>query len=101
MSGFLKFLFLCLLAVAAGIAAVSIPIEGRTVAEHVRSLVEEATGSQSPPARRAEAKRPEGKAPPRMARQRSSEPARENPPADHPSEEERRALEELIGSKVR
>ena len=98
MSGFLKFLFLCILAVAAGIAAVSFPIEGKTAAEHVRGLVE--GGLQ--PAKKAKPEPPPAKgSPPRMARQRPSEPPADRPPADNHSEEDRRALERLIGEKVR
>ncbi|WP_373045997.1 hypothetical protein [Vulgatibacter sp.] len=93
MFGFLKFLFLCALAIVAGVAAVAIPIEGKTAAEHVRALVEEQLAGGPAP------KKPAQGAPPRMARQRPSQP--ERAPADDHTEEDRRALDQLIGQKVR
>ena len=95
MFGFLKFLVLCLVAVAAGVAAVSIPVGGKTAADHVRSLVEGRLGPPEPsPARPAKG------SPPRMARQRPVQPA-ERAPADDPTDEDREALDQLIGKKVR
>jgi hypothetical protein len=94
MFGFLKFLVLCVIAVAAGVAAVAIPIDGKTAADHVRALVEgNLPGDEKPAARPAKG------APPRMARQRPSTPDRA--PADDHTEEDRKALDELIGKKVR
>ncbi len=94
MVGFLKFLVLCVIAVAAGVAAVSIPLGGKTAAEHVRALSEAWLPADEKPAAR-----PAKGSAPRMARQRPSEPDRA--PADDHSEEDRAALNELIGKKVR
>jgi hypothetical protein len=94
MFGFLKFLILCVLAVAAGVAAVAIPIDGKTAADHVRAFVEGNSGGAKPAPPPAEG------SPPRMARKRPSAPEPKEPADDH-TEEDRAALKELIGSKVR
>lgn len=91
MAGFVKFLLLALIAVAAGVAAVSVPVEGRTVAEHVRALLDDDAPA---PARKREAA-------PRMARKQALRQASDRPPADAPTDEDRAALEKLIGERVR
>jgi hypothetical protein len=106
MFAFLRFCFLCLLAVVSGVAAVSVPVAGHTPAEHVRRLVHRlggvaATIPGSPPAVAA----PSGQA---RAGSPASVPATPalarkapRPPADNPTAAERAALDELIGKKTR
>jgi len=87
-----KFVFLCLIAAAVGLAAVSVPVGDRTVADRVRALVE------------AHAPREEPKvaAPaPRRAPSRGAVLAGDRPPADDHSDEDRAALERLIEQRTR
>lgn len=103
MFGFLKFLVLCALAIAAGVAAVSVPVAGKTVAAHVESWFGEEAGEQAP-GRKAVAK-PALRAPPRVAGKATpTAPAvpaakRRVDEAD-PTPAERAALENLIGAKT-
>lgn len=90
MWGLFKFLFFCVLAVATGVAAVSVPVAGRTTAEHLRGLFEE---EGAPP--------PAAPTPEKRVMRERSRPALDRPPAEDPTEEDRAALERLIGEKVR
>lgn len=95
MAGLLKFAVLCLLAVAAGVAAVSIPVEGKTAAEHVQAWLD---GGQPRPSAPPPTSRPDQKPLAKVAKPQA--PAA--PPDDeHPTEEDRKALDELIGKRVR
>ncbi len=97
MWSFAKFAILCVIAVAVGLVAVSLPIEGRTPAEYVRGLFEthlakEKAKPQPAPKPVRAASQPAKAAPVRKA---------DNPPADHPTDEERAGLERLLGEKAR
>lgn len=100
MSGLLKFLLFCILAVAAGVAAVSVPIDGKTAAEHVQALLDDGGGRPSTP---PPTSRPDQKpvAAQRKAAARKTPAAAPDPGDDHPTEEDRKALDELIGKRVR
>ena len=91
MWGLFKFLFLCAVATAAGIAAVSIPVGDRTPAEHLRALFEEGEAAPAPAPAATEK---------RVMRERRRQAAA-RPPAEEPTQEDRAALERLIGEKVR
>lgn len=96
MGGLLKFLAFALLAVAAGVAAVSIPIEGKTAAEHVQAWLagEEGRRAQPPPTSR----------PDQQPKRKTAVSKKAPPPPpedDGPTEEDRKALDELIGKRVR
>jgi hypothetical protein len=112
MFGFLKFLLLCALAVAAGVAAVSVPVAGKTVAAHVESWLGEPDAEA--PARRAPARKPVP-APVRPSIRAAARPAAAPGPAaaplpaatpkpraaeSDPTPAERSALENLIGAKT-
>lgn len=108
MFGFLKFLFLCALAIAAGVAAVSVPVAGKTVAAHVQAFVAdslgEGPGEQAPAQRKST--RPAAKQSVAPAPAGSRAAARQAPTAKPRQEEsvptpaERAALENLIGSRT-
>jgi len=86
-----KFLILCLVAAAVGLAAVSVPIGPKTAAEYVRELVAAHAPKADPtPAAPASAPRP---APSRVAADRA--------PADDHSDDDRAALERLIQKRTR
>lgn len=87
-----KFVFLCVVAAAVGLAAVSVPIGDKTAAEHLRALVE------------AHAPREEPKVAvpaPRPAPSRGAALAGDRPPADDHSDDDRAALERLIEKRTR
>lgn len=101
MGGLFKFLFFCLLAIATGIASVSVPIDGKTAAEHLQALWDQPSRRDGPPptSRPADATKAaqRQKAAPAQA---ASAPAAD-PVDDHPNEADRKALDELIGKRVR
>jgi len=96
-------------AILVGVAAVSLPIGGKTPAEYVRGLLEahlddagearpEAAstgtkGAASQPAARPQPARTPGKVAPSQAADR--------PPADDPTDEDRAALEKLLHERIR
>ncbi|AKU90044.1 hypothetical protein [Vulgatibacter incomptus] len=93
MWGLVKFAFLVLVAIAVGLAAVSLPIEGKTAAEHVRALLGQGS-SESPKADRQ-------KAPPARASAAPIPASANRPPAEAPSDDDRKALDRLIGDRIR
>jgi hypothetical protein len=94
---FFKFLLFCLLAIGAGLAAVSIPIQGRTAVEHLQAFWDEEAAPRLPPP----TSRPDQR-PPAVAKspRRAEPPAAASEEDEGPTEDERRALDALIGSKV-
>ena len=90
------FVFLSCLAIGAGVAAVSVPVEGQTIAEHVRGLVEERPAPKAKAAPKAPApavaKKSAAKAP------KDAAPAR--PVESDPTEAEKAALDALIGGRA-
>jgi hypothetical protein len=99
----LKFLFLCALAIAAGIAAVSVPVAGKTLAGHVQAWLAEPPADR--PAARPSAKSAAGPAkaataPAKKAAARPAPTAKPRPIEDDPTPDERKALEKLIGSRA-
>lgn len=94
-----KFVILCVVAAAFGLAAVSVPVGGKTAAEHLRALVE-AHAPEAVPLPKAA---PPSRAPTAAARPtppRAHDPA-DRAPAEDPSDEDRAALERLIQKRSR
>lgn len=96
----LGFGFLCCLAIGSGVAAVSVPFEGRTASEHIRGLFE------APAPKRAAAKaRPDRTASPAAAAAPGkAEPVAtrpQRPQENDPTAAERAALDDLLGGKAR
>lgn len=93
----LSILGLVLLSIGSGVAAVSIPIEGKTLAEHVRSRYE---APARPPRAPSKAGRP---AEPKVA---TAKPAAGKPATKPvvkegtPTRKDRDALDSLIGEKL-
>jgi|GEM_PF-2318107 len=86
MFALIRWAFLCFLAVVAGIAAVSIPLGGKTLAERLRDLAE---GAEVERVAAEAAKKA-------LARIAENEPS----PADEITEEDRKALERLLGERT-
>lgn len=86
MFALIRWAFLCFLAVLAGVAAVSIPLGGKTIAEHIRGLASDVEVDRLA----AQAAR---KALGRLGEE-------ETPPADELTEEDRQALERLLGERA-
>lgn len=96
----LTILGLVLLSIGSGVAAVSIPIEGKTLAEHVRSRYEaparppRSAGKTAPAARPAEPKVA-------TARPAAGKPAGKPVVKEgQPTSKDRDALDSLIGEKL-
>lgn len=86
MFALIRWAFLCFLAVLAGVAAVSIPLGEKTLAERLRDLAE---GAEVERVAAETAKKA-------LARIAEEEP----PPSDEITDEDRKALERLIGERT-
>lgn len=86
MFALIRWAFLCFLAVLAGVAAVSIPLGEKTLAERLRDLAE---GAEVERVAVEAAKKA-------LARIGEEEP----PPSDEITDEDRKALERLIGERT-
>jgi hypothetical protein len=94
----LKFLFFCALAIAAGIAAVSVPVAGKTIAGHVQAWLAESP-AEAPPARPT-TKKASNPTPAKKAAAKPAPTAKPRPIEGDPTPDERKALEKLIGSRT-
>lgn len=88
MFALIRWSFLCFLAVLAGVAAVSIPLGEKTVAERLRDL---ASGVEVEALASEAAKK---------ALDRLGEKEEEAPPQDELTDEDRQALEALLGERT-
>jgi len=98
----LSVLGLILLSIASGIAATSIPIDGRTLSEHIRSRYEAPPRTPGKPTAKAPAAaaRPAGK--PTEPKVATAKPAPSKPVVreGQPTKKDRAELDELIGEKL-